>query len=84
MNNEKRGFAEYRALKAKTGAGLSCYIYKKSGRVSIITNEKTFESYQKLIDLADMLADCAEALISDARDLLDKKIISEVLPIEKK
>lgn len=84
MNNEKRGFAEYRALKAKTGPGLSCYIYKKSGRVSIITNEKTFESYQKLIDLADMLADCAEELIADARDLLDKKIISEVLPIEKK
>ena len=51
MNNEKRGFAEYRALKAKTGTGL---------------------------------ADCAEELIADARDLLDKKIISEVLPIEKK
>lgn len=29
MNNEKRGFAGYRALKAKTGTGLSCYIYKK-------------------------------------------------------
>lgn len=84
MNNEKRGFAEYRALKAKTGTGLSCYVYKKNGRVSIITNAKTFESYQKLIDLADMLADCAEELIADARDLLDKKIINEVLPIEKK
>lgn len=84
MNNEKRGFAEYRALKAKTGTGLSCYIYKKNGGVSIITNAKTFESYQKLIDLADMLADCAGELIKDARDLLDKEIISEVLPIEKK
>lgn len=83
MNNEKRGFAEYRALKEKTGPGLSCYVYKKRGRVSIMTNAKTFESYQKLIDLADMLADCAEELIADARDLLDKKIISEVLPIEK-
>ena len=49
-----------------------------------MTNSKTFESYQKLIELADMLADCAEELIKDARDLLDKKIISEVLPIEKK
>lgn len=84
MNNEKRGFAEYRALKAKTGTGLSCYVYKKNGEVSIMTNSKTFESYQKLIELADMLADCAEELIKDARDLLDKKIISEVLPIEKK
>lgn len=84
MNNEKRGFAEYRALKAKTGTGLSCYVYKKNGKVSIMTNSKTFESYQKLIELADMLADCAEELIADARDLLNKKIISEVLPIEKK
>lgn len=84
MNNEKRGFAGYRALKAKTGTGLSCYIYKKNGRVSIMTAAKTFESYQKLIDLADMLADCAEELIADARDLLDKKIIREMLPIEKK
>lgn len=84
MNNEKRGFAEYRALKEKTGPGLACYVYRKSGRVSIMTNAKAFESYQKLIDLADMLADCAEELIADARDLLDKKIISEVLPIEKK
>lgn len=84
MNNEKRGFAEYRALKEKTGTGLSCYIYKKNGKVAIMTAAKTFESYQKLIDLADMLADCAEELIKDARDLLDKKIISEVLPIEKK
>lgn len=83
MMNEKRGFEEYRQLKAKTGAGLSCYVYKKNGKVSIITNSKTFESYQKMIELADMLADCAEALISDARDLLDKNI-SEVLPIEKK
>lgn len=84
MNNEKRGFAEYRALKAKTGTGLSCYVYKKNGEVSIMTNSKTFESYQKLIELADMLADCAEELIKDARDLLDKKIINEVMPIEKK
>lgn len=84
MMNEKRGFAEYRALKAKTGKGLACYVYKKNGGVSIITNAKTFESYQKLIDLADMLADCAEELIKDARDLLDKKIINEVMPIEKK
>lgn len=84
MMNEKRGFKEYRQLKAKTGTGLSCYIYKKNGKVSIMTAAKTFESYQKLIDLADMLADCAEELIADARDLLDKKIISEVLPIEKK
>ena len=84
MNKEKIGFAEYRALKAKTGMGLSCYIYKKNGKVSIMTAAKTLESYQKLIDLADMLADCAEELIKDALDLLDKKIISEVLPIEKK
>lgn len=49
-----------------------------------MTAAKTFESYQKLIDLADMLADCAEELIADARDLLDKKIIREMLPIEKK
>ncbi len=84
MMNEKRGFAEYRALKAKTGTGLSCYIYKKNGKVAIMTDAKTFESYQKLIDLADMLVDCAETLISDARDLLDKKIIIEVMPIEKK
>lgn len=84
MNNEKRGFAEYRALKEKTGTGLACYVYKKNGRVSIMTNSKTFESYQKLIELANMLADCAEELIADARDLLDKKIISEVMPIEKK
>lgn len=84
MNNEKIGFAEYRALKAKTGMGLSCYVYKKNGKVSIMTNSKTFKSYQKLIELADMLADCAEELIKDARDLLDKKIISEELPIEKK
>ena len=84
MNNEKRGFAEYRALKAKTGTGIACYVYKKNGKVAIITNAKTFESYQKLIDLADMLADCAEELIKDARDLLDKKIISDMMPIEKK
>lgn len=84
MNNEKRGFAEYRELKAKTGTGLSCYIYKKNEKVYIMTNAKIFESYQKWIDLADMLADCADDLIKDARDLLDKKIISEVLPIEKK
>lgn len=84
MNNEKRGFAEYRALKAKTGTGLSCYVYKNNGKVSIMTNSKTFESYKKLIELADMLADCAEELIKDARDLLDKKIISDLLPIEKK
>lgn len=84
MMNEKRGFEEYRQLKAKTGAELSCYVYKENGKVSIMTNSKTFESYQKVIELADMLADCAEALISDARDLLDKKNISEVLPIEKK
>lgn len=84
MTNEKRGFEEYRALKAKTGTGMACYVYRKNGHISIITNAKTFESYQKLIDLADMLADCAEELIADARDLLDKKIISEVLPIEKK
>lgn len=84
MNNEKRGFAEYRALKEKTGTGLSCYVYKRNGKVFIMTNSKTYESYQKLIDLADMLADCAEELIADARDLLDKKIISDVLPIEKK
>lgn len=84
MNNEKIGFAEYRALKEKTGRGLSCYIYKKNKKVCIMTNAKTFESYQKLIDLADMLADCAEEFIADARYLLDKKIISEGLPIEKK
>ena len=84
MNKEKIGFAEYRALKAKTGMGLSCYIYKKNGKVSIMTSAKTFESYKKLIDLADMLEDCAKELIKDARDLLDKKISSEVLPIEKK
>ena len=84
MNNEKRGFAEYRALKEKTGTGVSCYIYKKNGKVSIMTSAKTFESYQKLINLADMLVDCAGELIKDAHDLLDKKISSEVLPIEKK
>lgn len=82
MNKEKIEFAEYRALKAKTGTGLSCYIYKKNGRVSIITNAKTFESYKKLIDLADMLEDCAEEIYEAV--LYDKKIISEVLPIEKK
>lgn len=44
MNNEKRGFAEYRALKAKTGPGLSCYIYKKSGRVSILQTKKPLKA----------------------------------------